>query len=547
MKNQGQGLSERMMLVILFAVLIGVLGIFWAIVQRPVGMIYHGIRTLESLGLWYITPWARSFHNLAFGKIDAVPFQWIYISSIPFGLVIALIILLIGHYVAKRARTEHLNAYIAHDKNTVPDWRAIMRRQAVNYPANQFFLDYSLNEFSDISKGVARFPYRAIDVIYESDAYAGTRVVDGLEALRCDRNAISDFLKSYMGPANPFFSAGTNYTVSNDPIPAQEALSDIINNKLEWHHCLLLYPTLYRLYGSLVDTGEDFSLFISRSDEFLREVWRDLNALKSQMGDSLVLGFQDEDDEKFKRAEFSEKYNNTKELFTLEDYLNSQSKVTPNTKIADNLPTVIKARRELLVLLTEHRHRSNRVPAGRDKKTGFIYKSREKMSDSERIFAARALEQQMKFVRHIEPILMRHAYISTMLAASLDEKAKGARSLGVLAPAQFRWMRFYDYKLWSFLRPIGGKTTVPEAAGVFQHYQDELEVEQGIIIPQTDRAVDAIITEADNYMTTAQIQELEEATKRRRNGSSTNRFQKMGQAVRDASDDTLTVFPKDTE
>lgn len=539
--EKSKGLSERMMLVIILPLFMGILAVLWAIVQRPIGILYHLARTIESLGLWYLSPWGSNFHNLAAGRPNDVRFLDIYWSSIPFGILAAGLVIYYGHKLKNKAKTEHLSSIIAHDKASPPDYKSIMKRQAILYPANQFFLDYSINEFADLSSGVARFPHTAIDVILLSGAYRGTKLLDGQEVLECDRIAISQYLKDYMGELNPFYTAKINYTVSNDPLPSNDELNDIIYNKLEWHHCIILYPALFRIYGSLVDTGQEFAYFIEETENFLKEVWRDLNNLKRRQKDRLVIGFQDKHDEQFKRAIFNEKYGDAETLFTLKDYLNSTDDTISGT-IGDNLPSTQYAREKLIELLTSHRHTPDRIPAGKDKKTGLIFKEQNSLLDSERILAANILNQQQNFIRHITPIILKRAYISTMLAASLDSETGGARSLGVLAPAQFRWVRFYDYKLWAFLRPIGGKTAVPEASGVFQHYLDEKTTQQPIVNPQVDRAVEAVINEANNYITPEVKQRLQQAHAEM-HGEEDTPQEKAAQAVHSMAQDAVSLFP----
>lgn len=541
MEKSGRGMSERMMLVILGILFMGVLAILWAIVTRPVGIMYHLVRTVESLGTWYLTPWGISFHNLTLGKDNDVRFIDIYTSSIPFGIIAALIVVYIGYRLKKKAQNEHLSSIISHEKTSPPDWKSIMRRQAILYPANQFFLDYAINDFADLTKGVARMPYTAIDVILRSGAYRGTKLVDGQEALECDRSALTTFLSGYMGELNPFFTARTDYTISSDPMPSNEIIADIINNSLKWHHCIILYPALFRIYGSLVDTGQEFSYFIENTEGYFKDVWRDINRLKKNKRDSLVIGFQDENDEKFKRALFREKHGEDATLFTLMDYLNSEAEGQTGT-IGDNLPTVITARQKLIELLTSHRHKPDHIPAGKDKKKGLIYKKQSELMDSERILSANILSQQLSFIKHISPILLKRAYTATMLAASLDTETGGARSLGVLAPAQFRWVRFYDHKLWLFIRAIGGKTAVPEAAGVFQHYLDEKTTQQPIINPQLDRAVEAIINEANNYIT-PEAKERLEREHLEMHGSPETKREKAARVVHQMTQDALSLLP----
>lgn len=545
MNHQKKPISEWGMLGILFLVSIFMLGMLWLIAQKQIAGLFLIVRMVESLGLFWFTTWAKEFVALITGHVQSVPFLSVYKSSIPFGIGIALLFLFFGLRASKKVRTQSLSAFISH--KDVLTWKQVMARQSVSYPANRFFLDHEIWKFQNLESGVARLPMRAIDIIIEAEAYQGTFRSDGADKLLCDRQALSAFLLGYYGPRNPFVKANQEYSIrENDKLPSNKTITHIVNSGLSWHHCLVLYPALKRLYGAYVDTGESFESFITSTDEFLRDVWRDLNALKSKMGDSLVIGFQDADDEAYQRAVFTEKHGDKKILFTLAEYLNSPgttevkpegNEVPQKKTIADELPTVIFARKQIIKLLTSHRHDAKATPYKRDPNAGLVYKPYDQMVDSEKIQASRILAEQLQFVDHIHPILYHHAFISTMIAATLDERTKGARSLGVLAPAQFRWMRFYDRNLWIFLRPIGGHTASAECAGLFQHYLDEITAQQAILSPQCDRAIDQVVAEADLFLTPERIKQLSE--KMKRSETSSNMAVRTAEIIRGATEDRL--------
>lgn len=542
--NNQKPVSELGMVGILLLIFIFMLGLLWVVAQKPVAWFFLIVRMVESAGLFWFTPWAKELFAMIKGTVSSVPFLTVYKSSIPFGILFALLFLWIGLRAAKKVKTQSLSAFITH--KDVLNWKQVMVRQSVSYPANRFFLDHEIWRFHNLETGVARLPMRAIDVIIDAGAYRGTYRSEGADKLSCDRQALNSYLLQFYGPPNPFVTSSQEHSIkTNEKLPSNETIALIVNTRLRWHHCLVLYPALKRLYGAYVDTGESFETFISSTDEFLRDVWRDLNAIKSKMGDSIVIGFQDTADESYQRAVFLEKNKGKKRLYTLAEYLDSppekgstnHDKDLPPSTIADLLPTVVFARREIIKLLTSHRHKADATPYQRDPKLGLIYKPYDQMVDSEKILAARILVEQLQFVDHIHPILYHHGYISTLLAATLDERTKGARSLGVLAPAQFRWMRFYDRNLWIFLRPIGGHTAAAECAGLFQHYLDEITAQQAIMPRQCDRAIDQVITEADLFLTPELIKKLYEEMKQA--NSYTSEAESAAEIIRAASEGRL--------
>lgn len=95
--------------------------------------------------------------------------------------------------------------------------------------------------------------------------------------------------------------------------------------------------------------------------------------------------------------------------------------------------------------------------------------------------------------RHIhsapaQAILSRHAYVQTILFAMFME----ARRLGVLPPADMRWLRFYDRTLWYVLQNFGRQAAFAEGCAAHAHYLYEIKSGEPLIEPQLDKAIDAL-------------------------------------------------------
>lgn len=82
----------------------------------------------------------------------------------------------------------------------------------------------------------------------------------------------------------------------------------------------------------------------------------------------------------------------------------------------------------------------------------------------------------------------KHAYILTMMASMLNL----ARIDGVLASAEFLWLKPFDRHLWYMLCNVGRKTAFTEVAGPFAHWLAECELGQKIITPMIDEATNAL-------------------------------------------------------
>lgn len=111
----------------------------------------------------------------------------------------------------------------------------------------------------------------------------------------------------------------------------------------------------------------------------------------------------------------------------------------------------------------------------------------------------RAVIKQYIGAKPVQAILARHAFNRTVIMALFTE----ARRLGVLPPAEMRWLRFYDRPLWYALQTIGRQAGFAEAAGVLSHYLYEARTGHGIAEAQLDKAVSGLEAALDNFKFTA--------------------------------------------
>lgn len=103
-----------------------------------------------------------------------------------------------------------------------------------------------------------------------------------------------------------------------------------------------------------------------------------------------------------------------------------------------------------------------------------------------------------KFARS-KPILWletRYAYRTTLMAALLDL----SRSEGVLATAEFLWLKPVDRRLWYVLNSVGRQTAVPEAAGAFSHWKTEMKVGRPLRTPVVTSAANALKEAVGNIL-----------------------------------------------
>jgi len=121
-----------------------------------------------------------------------------------------------------------------------------------------------------------------------------------------------------------------------------------------------------------------------------------------------------------------------------------------------------------------------------------------------------------KHVRHpaVVTLINHHAFNRTIIYALFMQ----ARRLGVLQPAEMRWMRFYDRELWYVLETIGRQAGFAEAAAVLSHYLYEAKAGKALVEPQLDKAINGLetamlifkYTKADKERYEADVQKQEQ-------------------------------------
>lgn len=100
-----------------------------------------------------------------------------------------------------------------------------------------------------------------------------------------------------------------------------------------------------------------------------------------------------------------------------------------------------------------------------------------------------------------------HAYETTAMARSLQRAREEG---GVLAPAEFLWLRGQDRTLWYPLNNLGRKSYCCEAVGALVHYTNELIAGQKIPMPRFDE----VITGFEKYMKSGAARAIPELDKK---------------------------------
>jgi len=110
----------------------------------------------------------------------------------------------------------------------------------------------------------------------------------------------------------------------------------------------------------------------------------------------------------------------------------------------------------------------------------------------------------------IEKIFASHAYEFTVLASLLQF----AREDGVLASADFLWVKPLDRRLWFVINNVGRQTPAAEVGGIFCHWYNELALKRPLSMPVIDAAVDALQLALSEILYIPDDKEREEIKKR---------------------------------
>lgn len=91
--------------------------------------------------------------------------------------------------------------------------------------------------------------------------------------------------------------------------------------------------------------------------------------------------------------------------------------------------------------------------------------------------------------KKVQKIISRHAYVLTVMSQLLLEARKES---GVLASAEFLWLKPLNRRLWYTLNNVGRDTPFPEVGGIHAHWLAERMRKRAIIRPMVGPAVDGL-------------------------------------------------------
>lgn len=88
----------------------------------------------------------------------------------------------------------------------------------------------------------------------------------------------------------------------------------------------------------------------------------------------------------------------------------------------------------------------------------------------------------------VEQVTGQHAFVLTVMGSMLE----ATRQLGVLASADFLWLKPLDRRLWFMLNSVGRQVPFVEVAGPYAHWVYEKHLGKKVVTPMVKEAVNAL-------------------------------------------------------
>ena len=484
-------------------------------ITRPglISKLYTIVRQIQTLGMWSYIPSGAHFTGMEDGHQSV----WmIFKSSIPFGVISAIMIVTVAIIAYTKVSDEHMDKFITHKEP--PDHRKVMDKFALFRPSVRFILDYDKYELSS-SKGAGRLPYSPLDFLFENNLikrigpekdWTNADLKHNFPAphpypfLDIEEDRLRAMLADTFGPKNPFLDL--------------KSLSDVEEiraavDELPWYVVVVVAPAIARLQRSIFFNEKAYVDSVMDLHGFPDKVWRDLNKMKAKERDRLRIGF---DDDKHRASEESLYQEGTKAkkkasqqatstkppLVTLAEYLAEPitlKKGDDPVPRGDTLSSVIEARDLLLEALTAHLCDQRKAyPVGEDPKTKkFIFMASKPVTAVEKTYFSKVQDQMVEASEQVLSVLQANGYVFGLLGTSVER----TRAMGIFHPTPWRWMRFINLPLWRFFLDLGKPMPTVDAMGMWEHYKTETQLKTAILEPFLRRAPNDLARQAARFVT----------------------------------------------
>lgn len=96
--------------------------------------------------------------------------------------------------------------------------------------------------------------------------------------------------------------------------------------------------------------------------------------------------------------------------------------------------------------------------------------------------------RKYRYHKVVDQVIDQHAFVLTVMSSMLE----ATRQLGVLASADFLWLKPLDRRLWFMMNSVGRQVPFVEVAGPYAHWVFEKQLGKQVVTPKVKEAVDGL-------------------------------------------------------
>lgn len=287
---------------LILGIVMGFATMLWFAARRETAALYGMVRSIEFPFINRLFPFAEYFRmeNLRAGTTPE--FAMLFLNSTVYGLIFTVLILGLLFVALMRLDRFSIKPEITIASKYGRTHHEVMEKLAKTEPSVQFFRDYQVLALPTYI-GSARQPFKALEVLMYAGAVREVVLDHATGApprLEIDEARMQQWFVSRFGPLNPFL------TMQNGKLTDVEQIEAAVD-ALSWETVLILYPAIRRVQAFYTESPKGFKSIRDEVDEFINDIWREINEWKKEFGDAITLGYATPEDRAERNAAYKEK------------------------------------------------------------------------------------------------------------------------------------------------------------------------------------------------------------------------------------------------